>query len=75
MAKGQGKTNADDINNRKGTKTADYTPSRKMVLAAGLFYLGVIVFGIIAQMTRMGLIEPDDATATFANLMASDGIA
>ncbi len=53
---------------------AGYTPSRKFVLAAGLFYLGVIVFGIIAQITRMGLIESDDATATYENIIASGGM-
>jgi hypothetical protein len=72
--KGPRKKDRDDIDNSKGIKTAGCTPSRKMVLAAGLFYLGVIVFGIIAQMTRMGLIEPDDATATFDNLLASGGM-
>ncbi len=59
---------------RKGTKRTSYTPSRKILLAAGLFYLGLIVFGIIAQMTRMGLIEPDDAIATVENIIASGGM-
>jgi hypothetical protein len=68
------KNDAGDIGNSKKTKTAGYTPSRKIVLAAGLFYLCVIVFGIIAQITRMGLIESDDATATVDNIIASGGM-
>jgi hypothetical protein len=72
--KGPRKNDAGDIGNSNKTKTAGYTPSRKTVFAAGLFYLGVIVFGIIAQITRMGLIEPDDAAATFDNIIASGGM-
>jgi hypothetical protein len=72
--KGPRKNESGEIGNSNKTKTAGYTPSRKTVLAAGLFYLGVIVFGIIAQITRMGLIEPEDATATFENIIASGGM-
>ncbi len=43
-------------------------------MAAGLFYLGLIVFGMIAQMIRMGLIESDDAVATVDNIIASGGM-
>ena len=40
-------------------------------MAAGLFYLGLILFGMIAQMIRMGLIESDNAVATVDNIIAS----
>jgi hypothetical protein len=56
---------------RKGRNATSYRPGKKILLAAGLFYLGLIVFGMIAQMIRMGLIESDDAVATADNLIAS----
>lgn len=55
----------------EGTIGTSYRPGKKILLAAGLFYLGLIVFGMIAQMIRMGLIESDDAVATVDNIMAS----
>lgn len=49
-------------------------PGRKLVLTAGLLYLGVIAFGMFAQMTRMGLIESGNAIATVDNIIASNGM-
>lgn len=51
---------------------ADMT-QRKAARIAGFMYLGLIVFGIISQVTRMSFIEPDDATQTANNIMANPG--
>lgn len=45
---------------------------RKYARLAGLTYLGLILFGIASQVTRMGMIEPDDATTTAENIMANE---
>jgi hypothetical protein len=51
-----------------------YRPGKKLVLTAGLLYLGVIAFGMFAQMTRMGLIESGNALATVDKIIASSGM-
>ncbi|MBI0582313.1 MAG: DUF4386 domain-containing protein [Methanomassiliicoccales archaeon] len=54
-----------------GARTA--WPTKRLALTAGLLYLGVIIFGIFAQMARMDLIVPEDAGATVANILGSSG--
>jgi hypothetical protein len=49
----------------------EYEDRRKRARLAGLMYLSVIIFGISAQVTRMSLIDPDDAAATVANIEAN----
>lgn len=49
-------------------------PTKRLALTAGLLYLGLILFGVFAQMARMELIVPKDAEATVANIMGSDGL-
>jgi hypothetical protein len=49
-------------------------PSKKMVLAAGLLYLGVILFGMFAQMIRMELIVSGDSAGTVDKIFASNGM-
>jgi hypothetical protein len=44
---------------------------KKWARIAGLMYLGVIVFGIVAQVIRMGIIVPGDAALTANNIMAN----
>jgi hypothetical protein len=44
---------------------------KKRARIAGLMYLGVIVFGIIAQVIRMGIIVPGNAAETANNIMAN----
>ena len=49
--------------------------NKKTARIAGLLYLGVIVFGVLAEfLVRSKLIVPGDATATANNIMASGGL-
>jgi hypothetical protein len=48
--------------------------SRNLLLAAGLFYLGLIVFGIFAQVIRMDIVVPEDAVATVGRITSSGGM-
>ncbi len=49
--------------------------NKKTARIAGLLYLGVIVFGVLAEfLVRSKLIVPGDATATANNIMASEGL-
>lgn len=61
---------------RDGTKPiADgRMPSKKMVMTAGLLYLGVILFGMFAQMIRMELMVSGDPAGTVDKIIASDGM-
>jgi hypothetical protein len=45
---------------------------KKTAQVAGLFYLGLIVFGIIGQVARSSLIVPDNAAETASNILASE---
>jgi hypothetical protein len=47
---------------------------KKRARIAGLMYLGVIVFGIIAQVIRMGIIVPGNAAETANNIMANGSL-
>jgi hypothetical protein len=61
---------------RNGTEpvTSGHWPGKKMVLTAGLFYLGLILFGMYAQITRMGLIVSGDPAGTVEKIIASNGM-
>ena len=61
---------------RKGIESiaGRYWQSDKIVLRAGLLYLGVILFGIFAQIIRMGLIVPGDSAGTVGKIIASNGM-
>jgi hypothetical protein len=47
---------------------------KKTARLAGLMYLGVIVFGILAQIIYMSFIAPDDATKTVNNIMDNESL-
>jgi len=49
-------------------------PGRNLLLTAGLFYLGLIVLGIIAQIVRSDLIVSGDAAATVDRIASSGGM-
>jgi hypothetical protein len=68
------KKDASDLRNRTKPFTGGHRPSRNMVLTAGLFYLGLILFGIYAQITRMGLIVSGDSAGTVEKIIASNGM-
>jgi hypothetical protein len=55
-----------------GTRVA--WPAKRLVLTAGLLYLGLILLGVLAQMLRMELIVPGDASATAENIISSGGM-
>ncbi|MHC1708897.1 MAG: DUF4386 domain-containing protein [Methanomassiliicoccales archaeon] len=57
---------------RPGTKLN--RPSKRLALTAGLLYLGLILFGVFAQVLRMGLMVPGDAAATVDNIVSSGGM-
>lgn len=61
---------------RREIKPIDHgrMPSKKMVLTAGLLYLGVILFGMFAQMIRMELIVSGDSAGTVDRIIASNGM-
>ena len=50
----------------------DLENPKKTARTAGLLYLGLIVFGIISQVVRMGFIVHGDAAATANNIMANE---
>ena len=53
----------------------DLENPKKTARIAGLLYLGVIVFGVLAEfLVRSKLIVPGDAAATANNIMASEGL-
>jgi hypothetical protein len=62
------------IGNRRKQRNDDPEPSRRLVLTAGLLYLGVILFGIFAEITRTGLIVTGDSSATVDKIIASNGM-
>jgi hypothetical protein len=45
---------------------------KQIARTAGLLYLGLIVFGILSQLIRMGFIVPGDAATTANNIMANE---
>jgi len=45
---------------------------KKTARIAGLFYLGLIVFGILGQLVRMSLIAPDNAAETASNILDNE---
>lgn len=47
---------------------------QKTARIAGIFYLLVIAFGLVAEGVRSSLIVPDQAAATAAKLLASEGL-
>jgi len=47
---------------------------RKVARVAGLLYLGLIVFGIFAQVVRKNLFVPGDTATTASNIMASESL-
>ena len=49
------------------------SPEKCLVLMAGLLYLGLIVLGIFAQVTKMGLVVSGDSAATVQNIIKSGG--
>lgn len=49
-------------------------PTRRLVLTAGALYLGLILLGMLAQVLRMDMIVPGDASATAENIISSGGI-
>lgn len=49
----------------------EYEDRRKRARIAGLIYLSTIIFGISAQVTRMSLVDPEDAVATVGNIEAN----
>ncbi len=57
---------------REITNAETVKSKRKVARIAGLLYLGLIVFGIIAQVIRMNLIVSGDATATADNIKDSE---
>jgi hypothetical protein len=61
------KVTENEISNANGNEKQ----LKKMARIAGLMYLGVIVFGIIAQVIRMGIIVPGNAAETANNIMAN----
>jgi len=50
----------------------DFDNPKKTARIAGLMYLGVIVFGILSQVIRMGFIVDGDAATTANNIMANE---
>jgi hypothetical protein len=68
------KKDASEIRKRTKPINGGHRPSKKMVLTAGLLYLGVIMFGIYAQITRMGLIVSGDSAGTVDKIIASNGM-
>lgn len=58
---------------RSDMKVNTRYPRKGLLLAAGLLYLGLIVLGIIAQVTKMGLVVSGDPAATVQNITASGG--
>ncbi|MHC1681234.1 MAG: DUF4386 domain-containing protein [Methanomassiliicoccales archaeon] len=65
---------SDERADHEGSGTKTIWPSKKLALTAGLLYLGLILFGVFAQVMRMGLIVPGDAAATVDNIMSSSGM-
>jgi hypothetical protein len=61
------KVTGNEISNANGNEKQ----LKKSARIAGLMYLGVIVFGIIAQIIRMGIIVPGNAAETSNNIMAN----
>ncbi|TFH47041.1 MAG: DUF4386 domain-containing protein [ANME-2 cluster archaeon] len=47
---------------------------RKVARVAGLLYLAVIVFGVIAELVRQSLIMTGNAATTSSNIMASESL-
>ena len=50
----------------------DLENPKKTARIAGLMYLGVIIFGILSQVIRMGFIVHGDAATTANNIMANE---
>ncbi|GEM_PF-2502143 len=65
---------ADERADHEGSGRKAIWPSKKVALTAGLLYLGLILFGVFAQVMRMGVIVPGDAAATVDNIMSSGGM-
>ncbi len=56
---------------KENDRKNEYEARKKRARLAGLMYLSVIIFGISAQVTRMSLIDPEDAAATVGNIEAN----
>ena len=63
-----------DRDDQDGPGTRAEWPTKRLVLTAGLLYLGLILLGMLAQMLRMDMIVPGDASATAANIISSGGM-
>lgn len=68
------KKNTSNMEKKTKQRNEDPEPSRRWVLTAGLLYLGVILFGIFAEITRTGLIVTGDSSATVDKIIASNGM-
>jgi hypothetical protein len=66
-----GKKSENMTDNKTSNKNENGKELKKRARIAGFMYLGVIVFGIVAQVIRMGIIVPGDATLTANNIMAN----
>jgi hypothetical protein len=77
MENGKEMTNGAAIENgQDGTTSrmiAKARPEKCLVLMAGLLYLGLILLGIFAQVTKMGLVVNSDPSATVQNIISSGG--
>ena len=59
------------IDGRENEEKGEYEQRRRSARIAGLMYLSVIIFGVSAQVTRMSLVDPEDAAATVGNIEAN----
>ena len=65
------KLSAKEVENEISNANGNKKQLKKTARIAGLMYLGVIVFGIIAQVIRMGIIVPGNAAGTANNIIAN----
>jgi hypothetical protein len=65
------KLSTKEVENEISNANGNEKQLKKRARIAGLMYLGVIVFGIIAQVIRMGIIVPGNAAETANNIMAN----
>jgi len=73
MTKDSAIENGQDDTNGPRMKAKARSPEKCLVLMAGLLYLGLILLGIFAQVTKMGLVVTGDSAATVQNIISSGG--